>query len=139
MVMEGEEVKETTPHCQLCFKQGHRVINCYERFNGNFQEPNYKEFVNTQNQGQSSQKPQVNLTNISNTTGQQNTWYINSGSTHHVTNDITNLQQSTPYTGPDELYVGNGQGLSISSIGSSQLFSKSNQLLLNNTTCSAYY
>ena len=91
MVMEGAEVKETTPHCQLCFKQGHRVINCYKRFNKNFQHPN-KEFVNTRNQGQSSQEPQVNLTTISNTNGQQNTWYLDRGSTHHVTNDITNLQ-----------------------------------------------
>ena len=124
--------QRTTSRCQLCFKQGHRVINCYERFNRNFQQPNYKEFVNTHNEGQSSQQPKVNLTNTSNTIGQQNTWYPDSGSTHHVTNDITNLQQSTIYTSPDQLYVGNGQGLSISSIGSSQLLSKSKRLLLNN-------
>ena len=60
--------QRTAPRCQLCFKQGHRVINCYEQFKRNFQQPNFKEFVNTQNQGQSSQQPQVNLTNTSNKT-----------------------------------------------------------------------
>ena len=132
MVMEGAEGQRMIPRCQLCFKQGHRVINCYEPFHINFQQPDYKEFVNTQNQGQSSQQPQVNLINPSNTTRQQNTWYPDSGSTHHVTNDSTNLQHSTVYTSPDQLYVGNGQGLSVSSIGSSQLFLKSKQILLNN-------
>ena len=37
--------QKTIPRCQLCFKQGHRVINCYERFNKDFTQPNYIEFV----------------------------------------------------------------------------------------------
>ena len=34
--------QKTIPRCQLCFKQGHRVINCYERFNKDFTQPNYR-------------------------------------------------------------------------------------------------
>ena len=36
--------QKTIPRCQLCFKQGHRIINCYERFNKDFTQPNYREF-----------------------------------------------------------------------------------------------
>lgn len=111
--------QKLAPRCQLCFKTGHRVINCYERFNRNFQQPNFHDFINSQqNQGQ---QPQANLTNTQNTSGFQNTWYPDSGSTHHVTNDINNIQNPSIYTGRDQLFVGNGQGLHISFIGSSNL------------------
>jgi hypothetical protein len=36
-----------------------------------------------------------------------------------VTNDPRNLQQSTPFEGRDQIYIGNGQGLTISSVGTS--------------------
>lgn len=118
------------PRCQLCFRQGHRVINCYERFNKDFQQLNYREFVNAQ-QARTNQ-PQANFTNMGNTQGGSNTWYPNSGSTHHVTNDLSNIQTPLVYTSSDQLCVGNGQGLHISSTGSSTFHSNSNSLKLNN-------
>ncbi|CAJ2640695.1 unnamed protein product [Trifolium pratense] len=33
---------------------------------------------------------------------------LDSGATHHVTNDLTNLALHHPYTGPDSLFMGNG-------------------------------
>ena len=122
--------QRTIPRCQLCFKQGHRVINCYERFNKDFLQPNYKETV----LGQQSRnvQPQANLANMGPYQGNPNTWYPDSGSTHHVTNDSNNIQNPAIYTGPDQLYVGNGQGLHISSTGSSSFHSNSAHFKLNN-------
>ena len=48
-----------------------------------------------------------------------NSWYLDSGATHHVSPNHQLLQQSLAYQGPDNLQVRNGQGLPISSIGSS--------------------
>ena len=38
---------------------------------------------------------------------------VDSGATHHVTNDLANLALHHPYTGPDALFMGNGSGLNI--------------------------
>lgn len=46
-------------------------------------------------------------------------WFPDSGAFFHVTNDAKNLQQLTPIEGPDQIYMGNGQGLHIQSSGSS--------------------
>ena len=118
------------PRCQLCFKQGHLVINYYERFNKDFLQPNYKEFV-LGHQARNTQ-PQDNLTNISLSQGNFNAWYPDSGSTHHVTNDPNNIQTPVIYTELDQLYVCNEQGLYISSNGSSLFHSNSAHFKLNN-------
>ncbi|CAJ2662267.1 unnamed protein product [Trifolium pratense] len=46
-------------------------------------------------------------------------WFPDSGTSYHVTSDPRNLQQSTPFEGHDQIYIGNGQGLTISSAGTS--------------------
>ena len=121
--------QKTIPRCQLCFKQGHRVINCYERFNKDFTQPNYREFVLGQ-QSRSIQ-PHANLASSGSYQANYNAWYPDSGSTHHVTNDQNNIQNPVIYTGPDQLYVGNGQGLHISSTGSSKFHINSTHFKLN--------
>ena len=54
--------------------------------------------------------PQVNVANASNTSS--NSWYPDSGASHHVSQ---NIQQVTPFEGPDQITIGNGQGLPIDS------------------------
>ena len=44
-------------------------------------------------------------------------WYLDSGATHHLTNNMENLHFKEEYKGTDKLIIGNGQGLSISHIG----------------------
>ncbi|KAH9769131.1 retrovirus-related pol polyprotein from transposon RE1 [Citrus sinensis] len=44
-------------------------------------------------------------------------WYLDSGATHHLTNNMENLHFKEDYKGTDQLIIGNGQGLSISHIG----------------------
>jgi len=41
-------------------------------------------------------------------------WYPNTSTNVHLTNDLSNLNlQADNYTGPDQIRVGNGQGLKI--------------------------
>jgi hypothetical protein len=41
-------------------------------------------------------------------------WYPDTAATHHLTNDLSNLNmQSEEYTGNEQIRVGNGQGLDI--------------------------
>lgn len=50
----------------------------------------------------------------------------------HVTKDLYNLSLRSYYKGKDRLTVGNGQALSISSIGSSTVHTSSGSFKLNN-------
>ena len=44
-------------------------------------------------------------------------WYLDSGATHYLTNNMENLHFKEDYKGTDQLIIGNGQGLLISHIG----------------------
>ena len=49
------------------------------------------------------------------------TWYLDSGASHHLTQSVGNLTSSSPYTGIDKVTIGNGKHLSISNTGSHRL------------------
>ena len=53
---------------------------------------------------------------------------LDSGASHHVTNNLYNLSLHAPYEGTDELLISDGMGLKISHIGSMSLLN----LTLNN-------
>ncbi|GLT71534.1 hypothetical protein SLA2020_435450 [Shorea laevis] len=54
-------------------------------------------------------------------------WYPDTAATNHMTSDLGNLNlQSEEYTGNEQVRVGNGQGLKIAHIGSSNLLHKYN-------------
>ena len=42
-------------------------------------------------------------------------WYPDSDASHHVTNVSQNIQPTTPFEGPDQIIIVNGQGLNINS------------------------
>ena len=46
-------------------------------------------------------------------------WYQDSGATNHLTLDDSNLHSSIEYNGKKKIYMGNGKGLSIHTIGQS--------------------
>lgn len=50
-------------------------------------------------------------------------WFPDSGASHHITSDQNNFSQQAPYTGMEQVHMGNGQGLPISSIGSTHFVS----------------
>ena len=43
-----------------------------------------------------------------------NSWYMDSGATHHITHDLTSLNNTNPFSGADKVLVSNGKTLDIS-------------------------
>ena len=118
-----------TPRCQLCGQYGHRILECREWFNRMFH--GHQNALPVQN---SQSVPQAyNLNLIPSLVPQDHSsWYPDNGATHHVTNDGQNLTDPALYQGPDQLQIRNGSGLTIHSIGSSSLISRSHPLKLVN-------
>nr|KYP38946.1 hypothetical protein KK1_039778 [Cajanus cajan] len=48
-------------------------------------------------------------------------WYLDSGASKHLTNDISNLSTKQEYQGKQRVLVGDGNSLFISHIGHSKL------------------
>jgi histone deacetylase 1/2 len=64
-----------------------------------------------------------------------NAWYPDSGASYHVTADARNIQEQSPLSAADQIFMGNGQGLPILATGSSVFPSTNhtqNQLTLHN-------
>ena len=59
-------------------------------------------------------------------------WYSDTGVTHHVTSDLDNLSIHTPYHGSDTVQVRNGAGLSISNTGTATLHTPNSKFSLRN-------
>jgi hypothetical protein len=61
------------------------------------------------------------------------TWYPDSGATHHLTSNLSNLNISAAeYVGNDRIQMGNGKGLPIHHIGKGRLYSPSLHFDLHN-------
>ncbi|KAH9671623.1 retrovirus-related pol polyprotein from transposon RE1 [Citrus sinensis] len=48
-------------------------------------------------------------------------WYLDSGATHHLTNNMANMHIREEFKGNDQLIIGNGQGLPITHVGNASL------------------
>ncbi|CAA0823296.1 Probable methyltransferase PMT13, partial [Striga hermonthica] len=53
-------------------------------------------------------------------------WYPDSGASHQVTNDFSNLSVASDYSGQNKLQIGNGAGLDISHVGKGSFLSQTN-------------
>lgn len=63
------------------------------------------------------------------------TWIPYSGASHHITVDANNMAQNASYLGSEQVHMGDGQGVPITSIGSARFISPNNSqitLTLNN-------
>ncbi|KAI0497994.1 hypothetical protein KFK09_021235 [Dendrobium nobile] len=87
--------------CQICGKPGHSAIKCWHVMNLNY------------NSNPSSALMAESVETLSSLTY----WILDTGATSHLTNDVTNLVNSQPYHGSQQIQVGNGQSLSISNTG----------------------
>ena len=86
-------------------------------------------FGSEQNQGTNSHKdsqPSAMLVNSENQDPNSTTWIPDSGASFHVTGESENIQQLGPFKGPNQIYIGNGQGLSIKSSGYTKFVSPIN-------------
>lgn len=76
----------------------HNALNCYHRFEKAFQ---------------SSLPPAANTTHTDSST--ENMGYPDAGASNHITGDLNSLSDRLPYTGSDQVVMGNGSGLKIHS------------------------
>ncbi|KAE8712228.1 hypothetical protein F3Y22_tig00110260pilonHSYRG00155 [Hibiscus syriacus] len=74
----------------------------------------------------SSIQPQANVVTIA-----ADRWVVDSGATHHVTPDASNMINQSEFLGPGKLTVGNGVALGIDNIDKVALSTTSRVLLLN--------
>ena len=95
------------PTCHICFKTGHTANVCWK----------LAEF-----KASSAYRPppirNPRSAYLANMDGpSNNNWYLDSGATHHLTNDVSNMHINEAYTGTVKLFVGNGVSLCIIHIG----------------------
>ncbi|WVZ15231.1 hypothetical protein V8G54_012797 [Vigna mungo] len=102
--------------CQWCNVKGHVLSQChtFKQQHPGVSMPPRSSSVHTATAGTS-----------------QNNILVDSGATHHVTNDLDNLALHHPYMGPDSLFMGNGSGLNITHSGTLLL----NDLSFSHTLC----
>jgi gag-polypeptide of LTR copia-type len=113
------------PVCQLCSKRGHTADRCYKRFDNSYRPPPPRPPPR-----QRHPQPQALL--VQSNLAPPETWYLDSGALAHISPDLNCFTTYQPYTGADQLRVGDGQGLKNSHIGSTCLVTNSTSLVLNN-------
>lgn len=62
-------------------------------------------------------------------------WLLNSGASHHVTTDLSNMSIHTPYDGTDDIIIGDRSSLPITHTGSTSLTTPSHTFSLQNVLC----
>uniref|UniRef100_A0A2N9F5W2 Retrovirus-related Pol polyprotein from transposon TNT 1-94-like beta-barrel domain-containing protein n=1 Tax=Fagus sylvatica TaxID=28930 RepID=A0A2N9F5W2_FAGSY len=107
------------PTCQICYKQGHTALDCYNRMNFSYQ-------------GCHPPAKLAALASAAPPSPSTSCWISDTGATDHFTPDLGNLPDSSIYNDPQLVSVGNGQQLPISHIGNAQLYTSSYLFKLKN-------
>ncbi|KAJ9561818.1 hypothetical protein OSB04_006978 [Centaurea solstitialis] len=83
--------------CQWCYQRGHSLTNCpvFKKVHPSIPIPAF-------NRNIQANKAQVNTMNLNNVPEYTN-WIFDSGASHHVTIDLSNLSFHAPYDGTEEL------------------------------------
>ncbi|KAF7841216.1 Retrovirus-related Pol polyprotein from transposon TNT 1-94 [Senna tora] len=109
----GFQVTNNRPYvmCQVCGKGGHIASVCYHRLDTSYQlnEQQYNQQLRQRSSGNMS--AMVATPEILN----DSSWFPDSGASNHVTADGGNLMNSSEYMGHEQLHMGNGAGLNITS------------------------
>ncbi|KFL89552.1 hypothetical protein AmDm5_1575 [Acetobacter malorum] len=95
--------------CQICWKFGHSALQCYHRANFSYQGRSPPSTLTVMH---ANYQPSAPLDQF---------WVADTGATSHMTSDLTNLTQATPFLGADTITTASGSGLPISHTGSSFL------------------
>ncbi|PHT36366.1 hypothetical protein CQW23_24066 [Capsicum baccatum] len=99
--------------CQICNRTNHQASTCFQCYNHTI-------------------NPYAYLTHQAPIPLTQN-WLLDTGASHHTAPDISGFTHVEEYKGPDQLHIGNGQGLPIQNTGSFSFSDFSNRKLsLNN-------
>ena len=110
--------------CQLCGEQGHTAKQC-----SNFTLSPVQNRA-PPNQSPQQWQPRANYAAPSVTSPPE--WLLDSGASHHVTTDLNNMSLHSPYSGSDDIMIGDGSGLKITHTSSIHLPSKPSSFLLSN-------
>ncbi|XP_012840817.1 PREDICTED: uncharacterized protein LOC105961120 [Erythranthe guttata] len=95
------------PTCQVCLKPGHSAATCYHRYDFNYQPP-----------------PPPALSAHYTAAAADPSWFPDTAASHHFTNDFSNLSiNPSEYKGSDQVRIGDGSGLPIHHVGSSNISS----------------
>jgi GAG-pre-integrase domain len=106
-------------------KRGHTADRYYKRFDATYKPPPSRPpFKNKSFQPQALSMQSGSAPLVA--------WYMDSGASTHVTSDLNALTSYSPYTGSDQLHIGDGKGLEILHIGSGCLQTSSFTLVLSN-------
>lgn len=85
--------------CQICEKPNHTAIECWYRFEDDYQ-------------------PEERVASTAVTSyGIDTNWYTDTGATDHVTGELEKLTTREKYHGRDQVHTTNGAGMKISHIG----------------------
>jgi hypothetical protein len=104
--------------CQYCEKPGHSAKVCYK----------IKGYPN-----RSQVRPTANVAaHQSQTPAHNNNWIMDTGASHHITQDLQQLTLAQPYPGSDQVLVGDGTGLQISHTGQLSIPTPIKQINLKN-------
>ena len=126
----------------MCNKYGHIALECYHRFNPQFQPPPSSHTPQTHPQLGSGQAPQAYLAEpvtsvpphassasqalvATPATVYDPLWYPDSGASNHLAPDSSIYSFKHPYEGSNKVQVGNGSGMNIMHMGHSTLHSHS--------------
>ncbi|PKU80692.1 Retrovirus-related Pol polyprotein from transposon TNT 1-94 [Dendrobium catenatum] len=111
-----EVSNKITITCQICLKRGHAAPDCWHRLN-----PQYlpKQTSNQNRALVAGQSPSYT------------DWFLDSGATSHMTNSLENLSIAAPYTGTDNITIGDGSSVSIENSGKGLLPTPSRKILLS--------
>ncbi|KAL5558214.1 hypothetical protein UlMin_034425 [Ulmus minor] len=88
----------------LCGKFGQTTQICYHKFDISFQGGQNNISPTSNNGNQSNILAMVASSN----SPADESWYLDSGANHHLTQNLGNLTSTTPYTGTDRVTIGNG-------------------------------
>jgi hypothetical protein len=106
--------------CQYCEKPGHSAKVCY-KIKGYPQRNQMRPSANVA----AAYQPQ-------NPGHNNNNWIMDTGASHHITQDLQQLTLAQPYPGSDQVLVGDGTGLNISHIGQTSISTPKKPLCLKN-------
>ncbi|KAH9698856.1 retrovirus-related pol polyprotein from transposon RE1 [Citrus sinensis] len=126
VIIKGDQWNASIPTCKICFKTGHTANVCWklEEFftSGAYRPP-------------PNRNPKAAYLADMDGAADAN-WYLDSGATHHLTNDMRKMTMTEPFAGNSKLIIRNGTGLYITHVGNAVLrmhnSSAHNTLKLNN-------
>jgi hypothetical protein len=106
------------PTCQICGYRNHTTVTCHRWYQGN----SYP--------GPPARASTPPLANMVAAQTPSSSWFLDTAANYHIQPNTHNLTAVNEYTGPDQLVVGNGQGLQITHTSNGNLHTPTSTLIL---------